>query len=366
MTDFPGPPVYGPPLPPPRRRRVPLAATAALILAVGMVSVGIGHALWPSHALTTTASASTRTASSIDDSVVDINVTFRYQQAAGAGTGIVLTSTGEVLTNNHVINGATSIQVTDIGNGRTYNATVVGYDSSADVAVLQLQGASGLQTAAIGSSSNLQVGQAVTAVGNAGGMGGTPSHAAGSITALDQAITASDELDGTAEQLSGLIQVNADVQSGDSGGPLVNESGRVIGMDTAASSGYSLQSSSTQGFAIPINDALSIAHQIEAGNESSQVHIGPTAFLGVLLSSNGFNSGGATVAGVTPGGAAADAGLSSGDVITSLNGQSVSSNSGLSALMASERPGDRVHLGWIDSAGQSHTATVDLGSGPAA
>jgi S1-C subfamily serine protease len=317
-------------------------------------------------------------AAEVSPALVDVNSTFGYQSAEGAGTGIVLTSTGEILTNNHVINGATSISVTDIGNGKTYSATVVGYDSTHDVAVLQLANASGLKTAKLADSSKVAVGAGVVAIGNAGGTGGTPSSAGGSVTAQNQSITASDELDGTSEQLSGLIEVNADVQSGDSGGSLVNSSGEVIGMDTAASSTYSFQSSSgSSGYAIPINEALSIAGQIKDGQSSADVHIGSTAFLGVLVtppssssSSGGSSSGqtqsGAAVEGVLSGTTAANAGLVKGDTITSLDGQNVSSASTLTKIVGSLKPGQNVQLGWVDSSGQSHTATVDMGSGPPA
>jgi S1-C subfamily serine protease len=314
---------------------------------------------------------------------VDINSSFGYQGAQGAGTGIVLTSNGEILTNNHVINGATKISVTDVGNGKTYTANVVGYDDSGDIAVLQLQGASGLQTAKLGDSSAVAVGEGVVGIGNAGGTGGTPSYAGGSVTALNQTITASDELDGTGEQLSGLIEVNADIQPGDSGGSLVNSAGEVIGIDTAASNGFSFQSSGSQGYAIPINEALGVAHQIESGQGSSTVHVGATAFLGVEVSSgnqsnsgNGFSFGsggsggssasGASISDVLSGGPAAQAGLASGDVITSLDGQSVDSPTSLSAVLVPHHPGDKVQVGWVDSSGQPHTTTVDLGSGPPA
>ena len=310
--------------------------------------------------------------------LVDINSTLSYEGASGAGTGIVLTSTGEILTNNHVIDGATSISVTDVGNGKTYKATVVGYDKSHDIAVLQLQGASGLKTAKIGDSSKATVGESVVAIGNAGGTGGTPSAAGGSIIALNQQITASDELGGASEQLTGLIEVNADVQPGDSGGSLVNSAGQVIGIDTAASGAngdpfalYASGSAGNQGFAIPINGALTIAHEIVAGKASATVHIGGTAFLGVELASSDSFSGGSTVsgaqiAGVINGGTAAKAGLADGDVITSLGGHAVDSATTLSTLMAGYHPGTRVELGWTDGNGQSHTANVVLGSGPAA
>ncbi|HEX7395940.1 MAG TPA: trypsin-like peptidase domain-containing protein, partial [Propionibacteriaceae bacterium] len=187
----------------------------------------------------------------IDPALVDIVSTFTYQQAEGAGTGIVLTATGEILTNNHVISGATSINVTDVGNGQTYTASVVGYDAAHDVAVLQLKGASGLQTASI-STAAATVGESVVAAGNAGGTGGAPTAAAGSVTAVTQSITASNELTGTSEQLSDLIQVNANIQSGDSGGALVDSTGSVIGINTAGSSNYSLSSATGRGYAIPI------------------------------------------------------------------------------------------------------------------
>jgi S1-C subfamily serine protease len=323
-------------------------------------------------------------AAKVSPALVDINSTFSYQSAQGAGTGIVLTANGEVLTNNHVINGATKISVTDVGNGKTYNATVVGYDSSHDVAVLQLQGASGLPTAQLANSSSAAVGQSVVAIGNAGGTGGTPSSAGGSITAVNQSITAGDQLDGTSEQLSGLIQVNADIQAGDSGGSLVNTAGQVIGMDTAASSSFSIQTSGTEGFAIPINQAETIVQQIESGQGSATAHVGPSAFLGVLLASSGSSQNGSgfggggfggssgssgsglTISSVVSGGAADQAGLGAGDVITSLDGQAVDSASTLSGLMVSHHPGDKVQIGWTDASGQSHTTTVVLGSGPPA
>ena len=234
----------------------------------------------------------------MDPALVDVVSTEVDQGAVAAGTGIVLTSDGTVLTNNHVIRGATSIKVTDVGNGRTYTAKVVGYDASQDVAVIQLQNASGLTTANLGDSSSVQTGDSVTALGNAGGKGGTPSVATGTVTALNQGITASDEGSGSnSEQLTGLIETNADIQPGDSGGALVNSYGQVIGMNTAASSGTQFQSQSgqaaVQAYAIPIDHAESIAKQIEAGQGSSTVHIGATAFLGIETdgSSSGSSSG---------------------------------------------------------------------------
>jgi S1-C subfamily serine protease len=365
-----------------RRRRFILAG-ASFGAAAALTIAGLGAA----NAFGATTLTTSQIASKVDPGLVDVVSTLGYQNGEAAGTGQVLTSTGEVLTNNHVIDGATSVKVRDIGNGRTYTAKVVGYNKTKDVAVLQLQNASGLQTISF-SSAGVQAGQKVVAVGNALGKGGTPSVATGKVTATGKTITASDEDAGNAEQLHGLIQTNAGIQPGDSGGPLLNTAGDVVGMNTAASSNISTtafgtqsQQPATQAFAIPITEATSIAGQIEAGQASSTVHIGATAFLGVEVSpsssAGGFGgyfgngngnsaSGGATVAGVVSGSAAAQAGLTQGDVITSVAGHTIASSTDVSSALAAHHPGDKISLSWTDQSGQSQTATVTLGSGPAA
>jgi S1-C subfamily serine protease len=252
-----------------------------------------------------TGSAFAQTASPAEGTgVVVIKTTVAYQQASAAGTGMVLTSSGEILTNNHVIRGATAIKI-------------VGHSLADDVAVLQTVGASNLATVATARSSKVSVGDAVTAVGNAGGTG-TLSSATGSVAGLHQSIVVGDDQGGTA-RLTSMIGVNADVVPGDSGGPLLNSAGEVIGMDTAGSTGYADRSSS-QAYAIPIAKALSIAKQIEAGRSSSRVHVGATPFLGVQVAGDirrgGFSPVGAVVSGVVSGSPAALAGLSPGDVIS--------------------------------------------------
>jgi len=381
---YPSLPGYGsapPPSPPRRNHKAGLILTGAVALAAGAAAGGlIGHmSSAVSGAVTATSNtvlSTSQIAARVDPGLVDVVSTDGYQQATSAGTGIVLTSNGEILTNNHVIEGATAISVTDVGNGRTYTATVVGYDASHDVAVLQLQGASGLTTASLGDSSSVRVGDNVVALGNAGGKGGTPSVAAGTVTGLDQSITASDEESGVSEQLTGLIQTNADIQPGDSGGSLVNAYGQVIGMDTAASSAYQFQSQSAsaeQAYAIPIDEAISIAKQIEAGTTSADVHIGATAFLGIQIQPagsgfGGFGSSGSgvTVAGTVSGSPAASAGLTAGDEITSLGGQQVASAEDVAHALVLYHPGDSISVTWLDASGQSHTATLTLTTGPAA
>jgi S1-C subfamily serine protease len=408
-----------PPMPPRRNLKRGLIVTGVVALAGGAALGGLIGSMDHTAAGIVTATSKTslsasQIASRVDPALVDVVSTDGYQGATSAGTGIVLSSTGEVLTNNHVVNGATSIKVTDIGNGKTYTATVVGYDASHDVAVIQLQDASGLTTASLGNSSTVKTGDNVTALGNAEGKGGTPSVAPGTVTALNQSITASDELSNVSEQLTGLIETNAPIQPGDSGGSLVNSYGQVIGMDTAAGSSGQPQSQSstataTQAFAIPINEAVSIAQQIESGTTTADVHIGATAFLGLEIgssssSSNGFGgsngsngfggsngsngfggfggfggqsgqdgqgsqgstTSGLSVAGTVSGSPAANAGITAGDTITAIGGQSVSSQEDVAHALVQYHPGNSVSVSWVDASGQSHTTTVTLASGPTA
>lgn len=301
--------------------------------------------------------------------IVDIDTNLGYQNAAAAGTGMVLTSSGEVLTNNHVIRGATTIHATDIDNGRTYSASVVGYDINADIAVLQLKNASGLKTIPLGNSQTVKVGDPVTAIGNAGGVGGTPSTAAGTVTALDQSLTASDEMSGTSERLTGLIETNAPLEPGDSGGPLVTSANEVIGMDTAGSTSFFFQPQASAGFAIPINTATALANQIESGHPSQAIHVGPTPFLGVDVEPFNYFQGqqlaaGILIVGVVPASPVEKAGLQAGDVITTLDTQKITSPTTLTNLLLSKAPGATVTLGWVDQTGTSHTSRVRLANGP--
>jgi S1-C subfamily serine protease len=182
------------------------------------------------------------------------------------------------------------------------------------------------------------------------------------VTSLNQAITASDTGGGNSEQLTGLIEVDANVEPGDSGGPLVNSAGEVVGIDTAAAA-TPFDEANGNGYAIPINEAMTIVRQIEAGKSSSTVHVGPTAFLGVIVT-NGATAG-ATILQVAPNSPAEAAGLVTGDAITSLGGKSITTPQGLSVAIAGHVPGDSVQVQWEDAAGQPHTATVKLASGPA-
>lgn len=299
--------------------------------------------------------ATTATAAQISG-LVTIETQLGYENGEAAGTGIILTSSGRILTNNHVIDGATAIKVTVESTGTTYTADVVGTNATKDIAVLQLKNASGL-TAADVATSTPSTGDAVTAVGNANGTG-TLSAAAGTVSALDQTITTSSEGGTAGETLNGLIEISADVVSGDSGGAVENTDGDVIGVTTAASSG----TSDVTGYAIPISSALSVAKQIVAGDDTAEITIGLPAFLGIGISSD---TSGAVIGSVLPGTAAAKTDLAAGDTITAVGGTTISSGSELSAAIAEHAVGDSVPITYTTTSGTSRTVTVTLTAGPA-
>jgi S1-C subfamily serine protease len=317
---------------------------AAAVLAVGLARASTGSA-------------------GLGSGVVVIETSLGYQDAHAAGTGMVLTSSGRVLTNNHVIRNATDIRVVVPGTGRSYPAMVVGYDESDDVAVLQARGAAQLKTVSLGDSDSLDAGEPVRALGNAGGTGSL--HAAsGTVTGIDRDITVGDDQGGS-ESLAGMIQTSADVQPGDSGGPLMDASGHVVGMDTAASvANASGRAADSTGFAIPINRARSIADRIVRGDASATIHIGGTAFLGVAVVENTLGGSGAVVTSVVPGSPADAAGLVPGDLITAVGDHVVSSPSDLTDIVAAQKPGAPVSAAFVDRNGAAQTASVALASGP--
>ncbi len=335
--------------------------------------------------------------------LVLITTTLQYNSEAAAGTGMVINADGLVLTNNHVIEDSTKITATVISTGKAYPATVVGYDQTGDVALIQLQNASGLTTVPVGNSSSAKAGDAVVALGNAEGQGDiTP--AAGHVTALNQTITASNEAGSTStETLHGMIQTNADIVPGDSGGPLASSAG-VIGMDTAGNDAGDQQGPAA-GFAIPINTALSVARQIAVGHASSAVTIGYPPFLGIFIGSgsssnpktqaqqqeqqNGGDGGsgstpgcytsnadltvpsviapvnsGTLIDGTICGSATASAGLTGGAVITAVNGQAVGSPDDLAGILSRFHPGDTISVTWVSPSGQRTTSSLHLTAGP--
>jgi S1-C subfamily serine protease len=311
----------------------------------------------------------------ITPSMVDVETEIRNSGVGGAGTGIVLNPNGEVLTNNHVINGATTIEVVTKGNGQRYSAHVVGYDRWHDVALLQIENPKRLTGAVIGDSSKAILNEPVLGIGNAGGKGGKPVRAPGKITGFSRSISTNDELTGSSEQLQGLIQVAANIAPGDSGGPLVNEAGEVIGVNTAASINYKTNIPNGVGFAIPINQAMGIVDVIRAGKSTEEVHVGPTGIIGVAVTGpavlpGGYttrsNKPGATVTSVAFGSPGEEAGLQRGDVIVELDGKMVDSPTRLTSIVGQHGPGDKLTMVWTDAAGQRKSGTVTLAEGPPA
>lgn len=336
---------------------------------------------------TSTQEAATTADDEESTGVVLIDTTLGYSQSEAAGTGMVLTSDGLVLTNNHVIEDSTEITVTDASTGQSYTATVVGSNADEDVALLQLEDASGLATVTLDDDDET-VGDTITAVGNASG-GGVLMAADGTITALEAEVTTQSLVSAQGETLDGMIEISAAVVSGDSGGAVLDDEGEVIGMTTAASSGTAI----VTAYAIPIEDAMSIVDQILAGDTSDGVTLGYPAFLGVQVSAQtsatnyGYGAGaarqygrgpqsdtgsaeqstteGAAVAGVYTDTPAAEAGLEAGDVITAVDGTTITDASSLSSTLATYSPGDSVQLTWTDASGETQTATVTLIEGPA-
>jgi len=355
----------------------------------------------------------------VEPGLVDITSTLKYNSETAEGTGMILSADGLVLTNNHVIDQSTSITAAMAVGGTSYRAEVLGYDVTDDVALLKLAGASGLPVVSFGNSDLVSIGAKVLALGNAQGRGGV-TPAAGIIDALNRSIKASDEGSGGTENLHNMLQTSAQIEQGDSGGALANTAGQVIGMITAANS-TSGQPGSTIGFAIPINSALAIARQVASGTASSTVYIGTPGFLGVVLPAStssdphhqatdeqqwiaqndgtigGFPGGtggtggsgrggrmvcvennsqlttpatiapassGVLIIGDFCGTAVFGAGLTPGDVITSVNGQLISTPDSLRNAMATYHPGTRISVGWVDTRGRMHTTPMTLTTGP--
>ncbi|MGD0198390.1 MAG: trypsin-like peptidase domain-containing protein [Solirubrobacteraceae bacterium] len=349
-------------------RSVAVLMVSTFIAAVAFVAAAfaIGGVVAPQNAGTIAAVKGALVAR-VDPEIVDIDTVLAGGSGLAAGTGMVLTPGGEILTNNHVIQEASSIRATDIGNGQTYTAHVIGYDEARDVAVLALDGASGLAHVTLGDSSTVGNGTRVVTIGNAGGLGGTPAARSATVVARDQAIQVSNDLDTTTEHLTQLLAIHGDLQPGDSGGPLVDRSGQVVGMDTAASQSYRFSAAAGGlGFAIEINPVKQIAAQILAGHGSSTIHIGATAFIGVTIQSPYSGPPGAPIHGTLQGTPAANAGLAGGDLITALGGKAINSAQALTFALVAYHPGDRVRLDWLTAQGAHASATIKLASGPSA
>jgi S1-C subfamily serine protease len=338
----------------------------------------------------------------VEPSVVDVTATLRFDDETASGTGFFVDSRdGLVLTNNHVIRGATSVTVTIPATKQTYQAKIVGADPSADVAVLRIAPLPGTVSAPIGDSATVAVGSAVVGLGNRAGAGGAPVLAPGVISGLGRTIQAADGTSGFTETLHGMLQTTARIQPGDSGGPLADAAGAVIGVDTAAGTG-----GNEAGYAIPINTAMAAERRIALGRPGPGITLGVGGFLGVIIPSSSAASpqaqaaeerslgtnpagsapqigclptevgagvpdsvapvhSGALVDGVLCGTGAETAGIAAGDVIITADGRAVSSPDGLTAIVSDFRPGSVVEITWVSPEGATRASRVRLDSAPA-
>jgi S1-C subfamily serine protease len=368
-----------------------------------------GPATTPGTAAPAKAEGSDRTLSDravydlVSPSVVDITATLGYDDETASGTGFFVDPRdGFVLTNNHVIRDATSVTVSIPQTQQTFQAQIVGADTSADIAVLRIAPLAGAPSAPIGDSAAVAVGSTVIAIGNRAGAGGPPVLAPGVISATGRTIQAADGASGFTETLHNMLQTTAKIQPGDSGGPLADSAGVVIGVDTAAGTG-----GAEAGYAIPINTAMSAERQIVSGRPAPGIVLGVGGFLGVIVPSTTTASpraqaaeerslgtdpvgsasqigclpteagagvpasvapvdSGALVDGVLCGTAADAAGLTAGDVIITADGRAVSSPDALTAIIDACRPGSVVTVTWVSPSDATRSSRVRLDAAPAA
>lgn len=274
-----------------------------------------------------------------------------------AGTGMILSSDGKVLTNYHVVAGSDKVQAIVADTGDAYAATVLGFDQSRDVALLQLKNASGLNTVALDSDA-VNPGDRIAAVGNASG-GGKLVKAAGKVTATDQDLTvSSDSPWGNSEDLTGLIQTTAGAVPGDSGGPMFDAQNEVLGMTTAGST------TEHTSYAVPIGTALSVVQQIETGQDAGTVRVGPSGYLGVVAATHTSGSKGIEITDVVAGGPADKAGIAAGSRITKVGGTTITAKTNLANVVRDYEPGQQVRITWVNPEGHTKTATVTLGASP--
>ena len=338
----------------------------------------------------------------VSPSVVDITATLGYDDETASGTGFFVDPRGGlVLTNNHVIRDATSVTIAIPQTRQTFQAQIVGADTSADIAVLRIAPLAGASSAPIGDSATVAVGSTVVAIGNRAGAGGPPVLAPGVISATGRTIQAADGASGFTETLHNMLQTTAKIQPGDSGGPLADSAGVVIGVDTAAGTG-----GAESGYAIPINTAMNAERQIVSGHPAPGIVLGVGGFLGVIVPSTSTVSpraqaaeerslgadpagspsqigclpteagagvpasvapvdSGALVDGVLCGTAADAAGITAGDVIITADGHAVSSPDALTAIVDACRPGSVVTVTWVSPSDATRTSRVRLDAAPA-
>jgi S1-C subfamily serine protease len=402
-----GPPGYGPgfiyPQPPPRRqvvrhtltRRNWLAvviATAVLAAAIGAgvgAVIGINHQqtevekFFPNKSVLAQPQDIQSVLAKVEPAVVSID-SHAVQSSGGdfveaAGTGMILTPQGEVLTNNHVVSGASSVTATLFGQSKSLPAHVIGTDPSRDLALVQIDNVSNLPTVSLGDSGQTQVGDDVLAIGNALALSGGPSVTQGIVSAENRSLTTQDD-SGKTENLSGLLQTDAAINPGNSGGPLVNAQAQVIGINTAvAASSQGNAPTQNIGFAIAIDSVKPQLASLRQGGTGGPGATSPTptpaankAYMGVSVltvtptlqqQDHLTPTTGALVGSVQAGSPAAQGGLKTNDVIVSLNGMPITTATALTTALHPLNPGDVVQVGIYRGSAQQ-TVSVTLGTNP--
>jgi putative serine protease PepD len=345
------------------RRGLPIGAALA-------IGIGAGAAIYagttggtkapttvvasvPAQPAASTTTSLTQLYKNVSPGVVDIVVNessgggFGDQGAQAEGSGFVVDTSGDIVTNQHVVSGATSIKVT-FQDGKTAKATVVGTDTSTDIAVIKVSvNASELHPLAFGSSAGVQVGQSVAAIGSPFGLPETLTS--GIISALNRTISAPNNY-----SISGAIQTDAPINHGNSGGPLLNSSGQVIGVNAQIESDSG--GNDGVGFAIPSDAVKSVADTIIAGGKVQH------AYLGITIGTPSSGSG-AEVTQVKASSPAADGGIKTGDLITAINGDSIASADDLTAKVNTYKPGDKVTV-TVTRNGSTKKLTITLGTRP--
>jgi S1-C subfamily serine protease len=277
-----------------------------------------------------------------------------------AGTGVILTSSGEVVTAYNVVNGAVSIAADVSGRPSLYAATTFALSPVNGVAVLQLLNASGLPSASIGTSSQVKVGDHVTAIGRMARSAATAADTQGAVVALGQTIVAADPDGASPETLQGLMAFSTPLPGNGTGGPLIDTSGKLIGLDvTSALAAQEADGTTGEAFAIPIDRVLSIVHDVNTHTENPDILQGRGAYLGIDVQDS-TTPPGALVVAVGPGTPAQVARIAPHDVIVSIDGLGIDSVAALQAQLQRHHGGDYVVVGWIDPAGHLHIAAVQL------
>ena len=384
------------------------ALVAVLGITLGSGGIGLLHRFGPdgTEQLATAADnqhaanqlSKSRIKARIEPSIVDITATLTYDDETASGTGFVVNArNGLILTNNHVVRDATSVVVTVPATGQTFPARIVGVDLTADIAVLSVPPSISLPNAPLGDSANVGSGTPVVSFGNQAGVGGSPAVSPGVITGTGRTIQADDGAAGFTETLHGMLATSAQIEPGDSGGPLADAAGVIIGVDTAAGTG-----GSNTGYAIPIDTALAAERQIAARRAGQGVTLGVSGFLGAVVGPAGISGSpaaqqrqelgghsgststactatqtgrvpaqiapaqaGALVDSVLCGTSAAAAGISAGDVVTTVNGRQVSSPSALTSVVSGASPGSVLQFTWVTVGGATVSAGIRLSPAPA-